>query len=65
MNRFNDKCPICGGKNSKQYGGNERCFHCDNCSFVECSHEDDYEILAKIIKERLDKFYLEKKEMVK
>lgn len=30
-------CPKCKvGKNSKANGGNKDCFHCGNCSYVEC-----------------------------
>ena len=32
-----ENCPICiVGKNSKADGGNENCFHCGTCGFVEC-----------------------------
>jgi hypothetical protein len=31
------KCPRCGGNNSKKDGGNERCFHCGSCLYVECA----------------------------
>jgi len=37
MNRFEMKCPDCQqGCNSAASGGNERCFHCDNCDLIEC-----------------------------
>jgi hypothetical protein len=37
MNRFDMKCPDCQqGCNSAAAGGNERCFHCDNCDLIEC-----------------------------
>ncbi|MGB2626448.1 MAG: hypothetical protein WAK20_06640 [Candidatus Acidiferrum sp.] len=34
--RFALRCPACRGKNSKDAGGNKRCFHCGLCGFVEC-----------------------------
>ena len=47
------KCPICGvGENSKAYGGNEKCFHCGICGFVEC--ECFYPDAENPIKEILD-----------
>lgn len=37
MNRFDMSCPDCKqGCNSVGYGGNEKCFHCDNCGLTEC-----------------------------
>lgn len=34
-------CPMCKvGVNSAKAGGNEHCFHCDLCGFVECAHSD-------------------------
>jgi len=36
FNRFDDKCPRCGGNNSPRYGGNQTCFHCGDCGFTEC-----------------------------
>ena len=67
MNRFKDKCPICGGDNSKMYGGNKRCFHCKVCSFVECMYTKKnivgpahYEKLIDIISNRIRKFYEDK-----
>lgn len=37
MNRFDMKCPDCQqGCNSAANGGNEKCFHCDNCDLIEC-----------------------------
>lgn len=37
LDRFKMTCPRCRqGNNSTQYGGNERCFHCDNCGLIEC-----------------------------
>ena len=37
MNRFEMTCPECKqGNNSAPAGGNEKCFHCDNCGLVEC-----------------------------
>lgn len=30
-------CPRCGcAENSKREGGNERCFHCADCGFLQC-----------------------------
>jgi hypothetical protein len=30
-------CPACKfGQNSRAAGGNERCFHCEKCWYVEC-----------------------------
>jgi len=59
LNRFKDECPVCGnGKNSKDHGGTERCFHCDVCGFVECMfRNDEYTELVDIIKKRLKSFY--------
>ena len=32
-------CPHCKkGKNSKDSGGNNKCFHCDSCPYVECNY---------------------------
>ena len=40
MDRFTMKCPKCKtGKNTKDEGGNERCFHCDSCGYVECKEQ--------------------------
>jgi hypothetical protein len=37
VNRDNMKCPDCKqGCNDHAGGGNERCFHCDNCGLIEC-----------------------------
>jgi transcription elongation factor Elf1 len=37
VDRFTISCPACGtGKNSEDFGGNDRCFHCDTCGLVEC-----------------------------
>jgi hypothetical protein len=37
MDRFQMSCPDCKqGCNSEALGGNEGCFHCDNCGLVEC-----------------------------
>jgi hypothetical protein len=31
------KCPSCKvGKNSRDLGGNDLCFHCDSCGYVQC-----------------------------
>lgn len=37
-NRFDLRCPHCDkqGVNSKGAGGNNLCFHCGECGFVEC-----------------------------
>jgi len=37
-NRFALRCPHCDKENSNSAdaGGNERCFHCGSCGFVEC-----------------------------
>lgn len=37
-NRFALRCPHCDkeGTNSRDAGGNEKCFHCGDCGFVEC-----------------------------
>lgn len=37
-NRFTLRCPRCGKEkaNSATAGGNETCFHCGQCGFVEC-----------------------------
>jgi hypothetical protein len=35
--RFTMACPDCKqGCNSAGHGGNEKCFHCDNCGLIEC-----------------------------
>lgn len=33
-------CPKCGEQdtNCGALGGNDRCWHCDRCGFVECDH---------------------------
>ena len=37
VDRFTIPCPDCKqGCNSADYGGNEVCFHCDNCGLEEC-----------------------------
>ena len=39
-NRFDWRCPKCKiGKNSKEQGGNAKCFHCDSCSYIECGED--------------------------
>lgn len=55
----NQLCPICyTGHNSKAYGGNDRCFHCSVCGFVECNFNKDGMVeWTEIIKNRLTKFY--------
>jgi len=56
------KCPICGvGENSKDDGGNENCFHCDICGFVECEcfypdAEDPINDMLDMIESKLVKF---------
>jgi hypothetical protein len=43
------KCPNCGSKNnSKKDGGNENCFHCGDCWYVEC--EQDFNERSKMEK---------------
>jgi len=49
------ECPICGGKNSKAYGGNDRCFHCETCGFVQCATTP--KDLIYMLKKRINKFY--------
>ena len=29
-------CPKCQGSNSHELGGNDRCFHCSDCGYVQC-----------------------------
>jgi len=36
VDRFTMSCPDCGGKNSGANGGNDRCFHCEDCGLIEC-----------------------------
>ena len=37
VDRFTISCPDCKiGQNSKDAGGNDKCFHCGNCGLVEC-----------------------------
>lgn len=37
MDRFEMSCPDCKqGCNSAELGGDDYCFHCDNCGLVEC-----------------------------
>jgi len=56
------KCPVCGvGENGNDEGGNERCFHCNTCGFVECEcfypgAEDPIEDILDMIRTRLIKF---------
>ena len=56
------KCPICGVcENSKDDGGNENCFHCGTCGFVECAcfypdAEDPIKDILDMIETRLIKF---------
>lgn len=39
-NRNKWNCPHCKvGQNSKRDGGNENCFHCGSCWYVECALE--------------------------
>lgn len=34
------KCPKCKkGVNSEPYGGNENCFHCSDCGYIECGED--------------------------
>lgn len=45
MNRFDMSCPDCKqGCNSAGLGGNETCFHCDNCGLIECAITSPAEI---------------------
>jgi hypothetical protein len=30
------KCPKCQGSNSHELGGNDRCFHCSECGYIQC-----------------------------
>lgn len=60
MNRFDDFCPICFvGKNSKKYGGNKNCFHCNTCWFNECEGNTAIKTL-KLLKHHLVEFYRKK-----
>ncbi len=46
VNRNKWFCPHCKvGRNSKGYGGNDKCFHCGSCCYVECAidYEKDIE----------------------
>lgn len=39
-NRIYWNCPKCKkGENSKDFGGNKNCFHCDTCEYVECEND--------------------------
>lgn len=59
-NRFEMSCPVCGyGSNSIENGGNENCFHCSLCGFIECEWEkDNYLEIIDVIKNKLDKLYI-------
>ena len=36
--RFKMECPKCTvGRNTTEFGGTKNCFHCHNCSYVECA----------------------------
>lgn len=51
------ECPLCGGKNKKEFGGNDECFHCENetCGFVQCEQSADDVIY--MVSKRIKKFY--------
>ena len=49
------ECPVCGGGNSKADGGNDRCFHCATCGFVQCATTP--KDLIYMLKKRINKFY--------
>ena len=56
------KCPVCGvGENSIDDGGNDKCFHCGTCGFVECEcfnpyTKDPIKDILDMIESRLIKF---------
>ena len=53
MNRFDLKCPLCGGENNADDGGSERCFHCKDCGFLECYWDDKEELINYVTKNEM------------
>lgn len=63
------ECPICVvGRNSRDEGGTDNCFHCDTCGFVECTSfnpttDTPIQDILDVIKDRLISFRTRSKGM--